>query len=457
MLSETNNLKLLQKARDEFNDFEQNLFFFFNAIFQKFDEQNDYIIDFDIAWKICGYTRKDSAKKILLKRLRENVDYTISKISPNSSEDLSPPNGGAAPIGMAGQNKETIMLTPDAFKFFCLSSNTEQGRKTQEFFVKLQRVVNIYIRDQAIQNAKALEDALALENARSKDVESDLIKLNSGKPVVYLALVEDNLVKFGCTHDISQRAKQNSRDFPKFVIQHVIPTEYYKDLETMIKNSLGSHIISKEFNGKTQTELIELSEEMHDEETITLPEVYDHVLKLRQELEEKKKCDPWEEVPALYRELTRNRKRIREFSKGWKLAEKYISRERCGDEYEKIRECFEGKVGNEQKLKSLMQFSKRLYEENDETEVWYRNSDLYDDYKTYVEHKKSHLHVYSPKTFSNKFCEIFRDSVQAKNKNILRAEDEPNGSKKSTHGKLVKFDAMFCRSILRHEYASVSN
>lgn len=123
-LSESNNIKFLEIARKEFNEFEQKLFLESYRFFQNFDERNDFIIDFDDAWKLCGYSSKGNAKKTLVKRLKENLDYKIFKISPDTTSETACTFGQMAPNKMGGLEKESIMLTMEAFRFFCMSSNT---------------------------------------------------------------------------------------------------------------------------------------------------------------------------------------------------------------------------------------------------------------------------------------------------------------------------------------------
>jgi hypothetical protein len=38
---------------------------------------DDFIIPFDLAWVWAGYSRKDAAKRVLLRELQENTEYKI--------------------------------------------------------------------------------------------------------------------------------------------------------------------------------------------------------------------------------------------------------------------------------------------------------------------------------------------------------------------------------------------
>lgn len=79
-------------------------------------------VDFDIAWHIAGYTRKDVAKRKLSK-LTEGSDF--------STERWKTPQGG--------RSREIINLTCDALKHFCLLAETEEGRQIRQYFVECEK------------------------------------------------------------------------------------------------------------------------------------------------------------------------------------------------------------------------------------------------------------------------------------------------------------------------------
>jgi hypothetical protein len=82
-------------------------------------------VEFDIAWQIAGYRRKDIAKRKLTK-LSQGNDFH------QSVEMVKRPQGGGAKV-------EIIQLTCDAFKHFCLLAETEQGDQIRQYFIEAEK------------------------------------------------------------------------------------------------------------------------------------------------------------------------------------------------------------------------------------------------------------------------------------------------------------------------------
>ncbi|MBE7411364.1 MAG: hypothetical protein L6Q54_11440 [Leptospiraceae bacterium] len=99
-----------------------NLELQFKSIIQSEDK---YPVDFDKAWKWAGYSRKDSAKRTLIKSFISTNDFTIH-IKEDSSKKY-------------GKKKETIYLTKDCFKEFCMLAETEKGREVRQYFLKVEK------------------------------------------------------------------------------------------------------------------------------------------------------------------------------------------------------------------------------------------------------------------------------------------------------------------------------
>lgn len=78
--------------------------------------------DFDIVWKIAGYSSKQKAKN-KLKYLKEEVDFLTDR--------MKSPNGG--------RPSELIEMTCDAVKHFCLLAETEEGRNIRQYFIETEK------------------------------------------------------------------------------------------------------------------------------------------------------------------------------------------------------------------------------------------------------------------------------------------------------------------------------
>jgi hypothetical protein len=77
-LSNDYNIKLLVKIKEQFTEFEQQLFLSSFYCYFKYHPTNDYVIDLDDIWKWLGFTQKIKAKKLLEKFFVIDKDYKKS-------------------------------------------------------------------------------------------------------------------------------------------------------------------------------------------------------------------------------------------------------------------------------------------------------------------------------------------------------------------------------------------
>lgn len=87
------------------------------------DEDEEYI-DFDKVWKLLGYSRRDSAKRLLDKYFIINVDYKIDKETPLECGDVE-----------KLVYNEKILINFNAFKQYCLKSNTKKAKEILELLI----------------------------------------------------------------------------------------------------------------------------------------------------------------------------------------------------------------------------------------------------------------------------------------------------------------------------------
>lgn len=154
--------KLLMKIKKNFNENQQQLFVASFYCFLNYDKKNDFVIDFDNVWKWLGFTRKDSAKKLLEKFFIRDIDYTIAL-----RQQAERKNEG-------GFNKETIMLNINTFKKFCLKADTKKADEVHDYYVKLEELLQETI------NEESTELKLQLSNKEEEHKKSidEIEKLN---------------------------------------------------------------------------------------------------------------------------------------------------------------------------------------------------------------------------------------------------------------------------------------
>jgi hypothetical protein len=96
------------------------------GLYQKYDKTTDFIIDLDKIWVWLGFTQKAHAKTLLQKNFTEDIHYKIS-LSPPREQTITEDNRG-------GHNKETIMMTINTFKSFCLPQATTWRSLRSHFY-----------------------------------------------------------------------------------------------------------------------------------------------------------------------------------------------------------------------------------------------------------------------------------------------------------------------------------
>jgi hypothetical protein len=83
---------------------------------------NQFPVDFDIAWQIAGYSRKDNAKRQLPKSSLHKFYLISEKKSGNK-----------------GRPKEIIKLSTDGLKHLCLMADTKEGEQIRQYFIEAEK------------------------------------------------------------------------------------------------------------------------------------------------------------------------------------------------------------------------------------------------------------------------------------------------------------------------------
>ena len=77
-LTETHNNNLLNKVKNSFNEYEQQLFIASFYSYLNYHKTDDYIVDLDNIWKWLGFNQKIKAKYLLEKNFELEKDYKNS-------------------------------------------------------------------------------------------------------------------------------------------------------------------------------------------------------------------------------------------------------------------------------------------------------------------------------------------------------------------------------------------
>jgi len=146
--------KLITKIKETFNDSQQQMFVASFYCYLNCDKKNDFIIDLDNVWKWLGFSSKYNAKRFLEQQFILNKDYKLL---------LLPTEEQTVHI-KGGHNKQTILLTIDTFKKFCLKAGTKKADEVHEYYIQLEEALHEIIQEESN------ELKLQLENYKNEQI-----------------------------------------------------------------------------------------------------------------------------------------------------------------------------------------------------------------------------------------------------------------------------------------------
>ena len=218
-----NNDELFQIMKEKMTTEQEQIFMTSHYLYLQYGADNTkFVIDFDDVWKNVDFAQKASAKRLLVKHFVDNIDYKIGallKCRASNEKDL----GG-------GQNKETIMLTVECFKNFCMIASTPKSKIIRSYYIKMENIMHEYYKTFMIKNNE-LQNTLQLsQNALHNSMKETaikrhevLIESNRNKWVVYFCRIQlyENgsfILKIGESTDIKNRMEALSCNFGTSVI-----------------------------------------------------------------------------------------------------------------------------------------------------------------------------------------------------------------------------------------------
>ena len=153
-------------------------------------------VDFETAWCIAGYSRKDSAKRKLSKMTEGTDFHRFVEVKQRHQR-------GAVEV-------EVFTLTCDALKHFCLLAETEQGRQIRNYFIECEKKwklveqhhpeiaqeINLELRKMEMQGEilKLQNENLRLQG-ELRNIDSSMITLHGVELTLALRGKSDQLVR----------------------------------------------------------------------------------------------------------------------------------------------------------------------------------------------------------------------------------------------------------------------
>jgi hypothetical protein len=161
-LTNTYNVKLLDKIKENFSDAEQQLFIASFYCYLNYDTKKDFVVDLDNVWRWMGFSQKYNAERILESLFVIDIDYKL----------FAPPIGGAntesllsrrrEQKGRGGHNIKKIMMTIKCFKSLCLKAQTKKASDIHEYYMKMEEVLHEVIEEEGTELKQKMEEQKCL-------------------------------------------------------------------------------------------------------------------------------------------------------------------------------------------------------------------------------------------------------------------------------------------------------
>lgn len=256
--------ELEQLLLSKFTTDDQQIFVkHFHVYLKHSTDLTKFVIDFDDVYEWLGFTRKDHAKRLLIKKFNEDDDYITTNSLPRKEGQVSKQHGG--------HNKEKIMLSVPTFKAFSMLCDTEKGKQTRIYYTRMEEIFFSYIKEQ---HQKAV-DTIMKNTRKEKEQRCHeiLTRAFAKMPCVYIAKLyeQDDLVKIGESEDLFERVKtlKNEYKVANVIILECVPCNKPRQYEQYL---IKQHsIIAPRRIGTT--EFVQL------DDTLTLDKLIDIVRK----------------------------------------------------------------------------------------------------------------------------------------------------------------------------------
>jgi hypothetical protein len=307
-LSNAYNNKLINKIKDNFTDFESQLFVSSFYCYLNYDKNIDFVVDLDDIWKWLGFQQKYNAMRMLEKHFNLDIDY----------KNLAPQLGGAVSnnekllINLdkqystknikqnGGHNKQTILLTIKCFKSLCLKAQTKKAGEIHEYYMKMEDVLHEIVEEETDELRLQLEqkENIILEIKQNSEQEKQQLLQTSKKEkqkaieqtilvhfplnteCIYFGTIDntnelqEKLIKFGHTNNLATRINDHRKSYINFELVEAFKVQNKVEIENLIKiyPKIKRQIRTLEVNGKNKTEII-----AYDATNFTIEKLTKHI------------------------------------------------------------------------------------------------------------------------------------------------------------------------------------
>lgn len=347
------------------------------------NDDKKFIINFDDIWTWIGFTRKDNAKRLLIKSFIKDVDFILLKEETNN---------------------ETILMTVNTFKKFCMKASTKRADEVCNYYIKMENIMHRYFKEQLddqrniikqieennLNKIKDLEDSnvISLENER----HNSLTRSNNKIPLVYIMKLKIKvnpnytLYKIGQTIDIIDRLPKLKHEFGgvDFIVTDAFPCQNHKAFETFLHNHKKIFPLNYKgrINNKRSTELFKIRDK----------NMYDMIKRVV--------------IDNIYRFNYKRLDELKELNKSLELQKKLLDAQNESAKLEHLTKLYDFFKGNTEglvkalEITNLNNIGKWVYEEEDQEN------------KSEIEEETSEISQEIPKTIQEIPKEIPKENPQ---------------------------------------------
>lgn len=165
-LTNTYNVKLLDKIKAAFSDVEQQLFIGSFYCYLNYDTKKDFVVDLDNVWKWIGFSTKQNAKFVIERHFIRNIDYNETILDDNRSLMRSHKRSEKG-----GQNIKKIMMTIKCFKSLCLKAQTKKASEIHEYYLKMEEVLHEVIEEEGTELKQKMEEQKYLLDQKIQELK----------------------------------------------------------------------------------------------------------------------------------------------------------------------------------------------------------------------------------------------------------------------------------------------
>ena len=206
----------------------------FQQYSQYCNRKDEFIINFDTIYEYIGFTTKANAKRLLVKSFTDNIDYQISLPKDENYNSL------------AGRPSEIILMKSETFKELCLLANTQKGKETRKYYIKMESMFMDYIINENVEFMNKNKDFMNQIEELTSEIEKKQRKKYEYGDTIYIEKDNSihNLYKIGSTDNMNTREKSykshtitgeiiytkrcNNRKILENAVQHIIRSYTYK-------------------------------------------------------------------------------------------------------------------------------------------------------------------------------------------------------------------------------------